>query len=106
MGPPPTDALQPGWLQHALDLGLAPVSPAGTIAFRVGDEEASLVGGRVVAGIAPDHDVFVEADPTGFYYLVAEGRHDGVRIQGDAVVLDQLIAAFAPRPEPSVAAPV
>ena len=50
IGPPPPDALADGWLLHALDLGLAPVSPEGRIAFRIGNEEASLVDGRVTAG--------------------------------------------------------
>ena len=29
LGPPPPDALGPGWLQHALDLGIGPVSGRG-----------------------------------------------------------------------------
>jgi DNA-binding HxlR family transcriptional regulator len=98
MGPPPTNALEPGWLQHALDLGLAPVSPRGRIAFRVGSEEASLVDGEVRSGIVADYDCLVEASPADFYYLIVEGRHEGVHIEGDAVVLDETVAAFAPRP--------
>jgi DNA-binding HxlR family transcriptional regulator len=101
LGPPPSDALVPGWLLHALDIGLSPVSPLGTIAFRVGDEEASLVEGVVRAGIADDYDVLVEADPTAFYYLIVEGNHNGVRIEGDRELLDRLIRAFAPAPLPA-----
>ncbi|MGH3507477.1 MAG: winged helix-turn-helix transcriptional regulator [Nocardioidaceae bacterium] len=97
IGPPPVDSLQPGWLEHALDLGLSPVSPEGTIAFRVGTEEASIVNGAVVSGIVPDHDLLVEAGPTDFYWLVVEGRRDNVTMDGDPAILDALIDAFAPR---------
>jgi DNA-binding HxlR family transcriptional regulator len=95
IGPPPEDALEEGWLLHALDLGLSPVSPEGRIAFRVGSEEASLVDGRVIAGIVDDYDLIVEADPVSFYYLVTEDRHDGVRVEGDPRVLEQLVCGFS-----------
>lgn len=98
LGPPPEDGLDEGWLQHALDLGLSPVSPDGRIAFRIGAEEASLVDGRVVAGVVPDYDLLVEADATAFYYLVIDGRQDGVRVEGDPMILNQLISAFAASP--------
>lgn len=104
MGPPPSDALEEGWLVHALDLGLAPVSPSGTIAFEVGEERASLVEGAVVPGIVEGYDVLVRADPTSFYHLVVNGRHDGVHIEGDALILDQLISAFAPHADARTAA--
>ena len=99
IGPPPLDKLEPGWLQHALDLGLSPVSPDGTISFRVGEEEASLVSGSVVPGVVADHDLLVEAEPAEFYFLVVEGRRDGVTMEGDPALMDQLIEAFAPRPD-------
>jgi DNA-binding HxlR family transcriptional regulator len=96
MGPPPLDALQPGWLPEALDLALSPVSPAGTIAFRIGDEEASLVDGAVVTGIAEDHDVLIESDAIGFYHLVVNRETEGVRIEGERDVLERLLEGFAP----------
>jgi hypothetical protein len=96
MGPPPLDALQPGWLRAALDLALSPVSPAGTLAFRIGDEEASLVDGTVVPGIAEEHDVLVESDAIGFYHLVVDHETEGVRIEGDRDVLERLLDGFAP----------
>jgi DNA-binding HxlR family transcriptional regulator len=96
MGPPPLDALEPGWLLEALDLALSPVSPAGTLAFRIGDEEASIVDGTVVAGIAAGHDVLVESDAIGFYHLVVNRESDGVRIEGDREVLERLLEGFAP----------
>jgi DNA-binding HxlR family transcriptional regulator len=98
MGPPPLDALEPGWLMHALDLALSPVSPSGTIAFRVGADEASLVDGVAVEGIVEDADVLVETDAIGFYNVVVNRQTEGVRIEGDAAVLERLLDAFAPSP--------
>ena len=100
MGPPPADALEEGWLLGALDLALAPDAPSGTLAFRIGAEEASLVEGTAVEGIAPDADVLVETDATGFYHLVVNRRSDGVRIEGDETVLQRLLDAFTPTAEP------
>ena len=50
LGPPPADALSEGWLVHALDLALSPLCRGATIAFRVGDEEASVVTRPPVQG--------------------------------------------------------
>ena len=94
IGPPPLDALEQGWLLEALDLALSPVSPPGRMAFRIGDEEASLVDGVVEAGLVEDPDVFVETDGIGFYHLVVNRQTDGVRIEGDHEVLERLIDAF------------
>jgi DNA-binding HxlR family transcriptional regulator len=96
MGPPPPDALEEGWLLGALDLSLAPDAPTGTLAFRIGAEEASLVDGVAVPGIAEDADVIVETDAVGFYHLVVDRQADGVRIEGDSAVLERLLDAFAP----------
>jgi DNA-binding HxlR family transcriptional regulator len=96
MGPPPLDALEEGWLIEALDLALSPISPQGTIAFRVGSEEASLVDGMAVPGLADDADVLVETDAIGFYHLVVNRQSEGVRIDGDAEKLELLLDAFAP----------
>jgi len=98
MGPPPLDALVPGWLVDALDLALSPISPAGRLAFRIGDEEASLVDGVARPGLVADPDVFVESDAIGFYHLVVNRQTDGVRIEGDFAVLERLIDAFGPKP--------
>jgi DNA-binding HxlR family transcriptional regulator len=96
MGPPPPDALEEGWLLGALDLALSSDAPTGTLAFRIGAEEASLVEGVAVAGIAEDADVIVETDAVGFYHLVVDRQADGVRIEGDSIVLERLLDAFAP----------
>jgi DNA-binding HxlR family transcriptional regulator len=98
MGPPPLDALEPGWLVDALDLALSPISPPGRIAFRIGEEEASLIDGVARQGLVDDPDVFVESDAIGFYHLVVNRQTEGVRIEGDAGVLETLIDAFAPSP--------
>jgi DNA-binding HxlR family transcriptional regulator len=96
MGPPPPDALEEGWLLGALDLALSSDAPTGTLAFRIGAEEASLVEGVAVPGIAEDADVIVETDAVGFYHLVVDRQADGVRIEGDSAVLERLLDAFAP----------
>ncbi len=96
MGPPPQDALAEGWLVGALDLALAPLCRGSRIAFRIGDEEASLVDGVVSPGIAEDADVLVEGDATRFYHLVVDRDSSGVRIEGDREVLERLVEAFAP----------
>jgi len=98
MGPPPLEALDPGWLVDALDLALSPISPVGRLAFRIGDEEASLVDGVARPGLVDDPDVFVESDAIGFYHLVVNRQTDGVRIEGDFEVLERLIDAFGPKP--------
>jgi DNA-binding HxlR family transcriptional regulator len=98
LGPPPPDALEPGWLVHALDLALSPLCRGNTIAFRIGAEEASLVDCRAVEGIADGYETLVEADAPGLYELVVNGRLDAVRIEGDPEPLERLIAGFAATP--------
>jgi DNA-binding HxlR family transcriptional regulator len=98
MGPPPLEALDPGWLVDALDLALSPISPAGRLAFRIGDEEASLVDGVARPGLVDHPDVLVESDAIGFYHLVVNRQTECVRIEGDFAVLERLIDAFGPKP--------
>jgi DNA-binding HxlR family transcriptional regulator len=100
LGPPPVDALNPGWLVGALDIALSPLAVPGRIAFRVGEEEASLVDGISVEGIVEDADVLVESDAIGFYHLVVNRQLDGVRVDGDGSKLLELLDAFAPTPLP------
>jgi DNA-binding HxlR family transcriptional regulator len=96
MGPPPAEGLQEGWLVNALDLALSPLCRGSKIAFRVGDEEASLVDCMATPGIVADYDVLVETDPTGFYHLFVDRKLDGVRIDGDVAALEPLLESFAP----------
>jgi DNA-binding HxlR family transcriptional regulator len=100
LGPPPLDALEDGWLVGALDISLSPLAVPGKLAFRIGEEEASLVDGLSVPGIVEDADVLVESDAIGFYHLVVNRQLDGVRIDGDGSKLLELLDAFAPRPLP------
>jgi DNA-binding HxlR family transcriptional regulator len=101
LGPPAPDDLHEGWLQQAIELALSASVQHGRIAFRVGEEEASLVDGRVVAGVLEDPDVFVETDERGFYELVVERRLDAARVEGDGELLQRLIDGFAPSPLPA-----
>ena len=96
LGPPPAESLQEGWLLGALDIAVSPVAGDVTIAFRIGDEEASLVEGRAVPGLAPVADAIVEGDAVGFYHLFVDGALDGVRVEGDFRIVEQLVSAFSP----------
>jgi len=100
LGPPPLDSLEEGWLVGALDIALSPLAVPGTIGFRIGAEEASLVDGEPIRGIAEEPDVLVESDAIGFYHLVVNRQLDGVRIEGDGSLLLKLLDAFAPTPAP------
>jgi DNA-binding HxlR family transcriptional regulator len=98
LGPPSAgDELFPGWLANALDTVVAPLAPPGRFEFRVGDEVASLVDGEVLDGPVHDPNVVVEGDPEGVYYMFIQRRLDGVSVEGDRGLLEQLIAA-APTP--------
>ena len=100
MGPPPPDALEEGWLLGALDLAVSPLADGMTVAFRIGSEEASLVDGRAVPGLAAVADAVVEGDAADFYHLFVDGALDGVRVEGDFRAVEQLVAAFTRTPEP------
>jgi len=98
LGPPTDDdELFPGWLENALDAMLAPVAPPGRFEFRVGDEVASLVDGEVHAGSTEQPDVLIEGDPEGIFWLFVERRSDGVSVEGNRELLEQLLQA-APQP--------
>ena len=97
LGPPPDEALRPGWLRNALEIALSPVAGSGRIAFRVGEEEASVVAGHATPGIVEDYDVLVETDANGFYRLLVDGSYDGVRVDGDRELLARAINAVGDR---------
>jgi hypothetical protein len=78
----------------------------GTIAFRVGDEEATVVGGEARAGIAEDADVLVETDEIGFYHLLVNRELEGVRVEGDLALLERAVSAVATAPLPVETLPV
>jgi DNA-binding HxlR family transcriptional regulator len=106
LGPPGDEVdLSPGWLPGALHTAVALVAPEGAIEFRVGEEVATIAAGEARAGAAEQPDVVVEADVRGFYHLLVDGDRSGVRIEGDATVLDRLLAALpsAQAPAPALA---
>jgi DNA-binding HxlR family transcriptional regulator len=100
LGPPPPEALEEGWLLGALDLAVSPLAGGMTVAFKIGDEEATLVDGRAVPGLAAVADAVVEGDPVGFYHLFVDGALDAVRIDGDFRAVEHLVAAFRPSAVP------
>ena len=94
--PQEDDELAPGWLESALDTVFAPVAPAGSLEFRIGDEVASIVEGEARPGPAAQPDVILEADTAAFYYLFVERRWEGVTVEGDCSLLERLLEAAAP----------
>jgi DNA-binding HxlR family transcriptional regulator len=94
--------LAPGWLPDALDTFFAPVAPEGSFEFRIGDEVAALVDGEAVAGSVADPDVLLEASPRAFYFLFVERRWDGIDVEGNRELLEQLLDAAAPVEGPLV----
>jgi hypothetical protein len=98
LGPPSEEEeLFPGWLANAIETALAPVAPPGRFEFRIGAEVASLVDGEANPGPIEAPDVVVEGDPEGLYRMFVERRLDGVEVEGDRRLLEQLIEA-APVP--------
>lgn len=105
LGPPSPDfSPEAGWLLHALGIAIGPLAPAGAIEFRLGDEHATLVDGIPRSGGVEDADVVVTTDAVGFYHLFVDGSWDGVEVEGDRELLEQLVAAVTPQPEPAAVA--
>ncbi len=94
LGPPTSaDDLEPGWLRGALRIALPPSCASGTVAFRIGDEQASVVDGDVVSGLSATADAVVEGDAAGFYRLMVDRDLDAVSIAGSAEAVRALISA-------------
>jgi len=97
LGPPPSDlAISPGWLEKALRTTVAAFAPDARIGFIVGDEQASLDSGVVVAGLIDDTDAVVSGSPGDLYALVILGDTRAVAITGDTAAVERLAAAVAP----------
>ena len=95
LGPPSLDnAPAPHWLEHALDTVFAPVAPAGSFEFRVGEDVASLVEGEARPGSLESPDVVVTApDPAAFYHLFVDRLWDDIEVEGDRDLLERLLDA-------------
>jgi DNA-binding HxlR family transcriptional regulator len=98
LGPPTaTDELFPGWLVNALDTVLAPLAPPGRFEFRVGDEVASVVDGKVQPGPIDKPDVLIEGDAVAVYHMFVDRNFDLVKIKGNRRLLNRLLDV-APAP--------
>jgi DNA-binding HxlR family transcriptional regulator len=107
LGPPSLDnAPAPHWLEHALETVFAPVAPAGSFEFRVGEDVASISEGEARPGALENADVTVTAtDPAAFYHLFVDRQWDEIEVQGDHELLERLLdAASAPATETAVPA--
>jgi hypothetical protein len=101
MGPPGNVDLDAGWLAGALQMAFPPSTSQTCVEFRIDDEVATLVGGDVSTGAAVDPDVVVAGTAAGFYHLVVDRDLAAVSIEGDAEMLQSLLAAL-PRPPPAL----
>ncbi len=91
LGPPsPDEDLYPGWLANALELW-ASRAPQGGLEFRIGDEIASIMDGEVRSGSVEQPDALVTGEPSDFFHLLIDGRLDGVAVEGDRGLLEQLV---------------
>ena len=94
LGPPSLDDLEPGWLPGALSIALPAGCVAGSVEFRIGDEVASLLDGEIVAGGTSTPEVVVSGDPASFYMLFVGRDPNAVDVEGDASVLERMLAAL------------
>lgn len=90
--------LEPGWLHGALRIALPATSTGSRIEFRIGDEVASVVDGEIVEGSIEDPHAIVSGDPAGFYRLMVDRSIDCVSVEGDARVVDALLASLPALP--------
>jgi DNA-binding HxlR family transcriptional regulator len=94
LGPPPVEALTPGWLERVLRLAVAPAAPDARLVFRCEGSVASLDGGDVRGGPVEDPAAEISCDARGFYRMAVDGDLDGVRIDGDRDAVERLVAAL------------
>jgi DNA-binding HxlR family transcriptional regulator len=106
LGPPPADAVEPGWLPGALRIALPLVD--GSIEFRIGGEVAHVSGTAAAPGPADAPDAVVEGDVQGFYHLLVDRDLNGVTIRGSRPAVEAVLAKLpplvsAPAAEPAAA---
>jgi DNA-binding HxlR family transcriptional regulator len=97
LGPPDEAELFPGWLENMLDNVLATIAPPGRFEFRVGDEVASVVDGKVQPGPIDKPDVLIEGDAVAVYHMFVDRNFDLVKIKGNRRLLNRLLDV-APAP--------
>lgn len=107
--PPPSDEhLTPGWLVQAVRLSVPADEcrlPDATIAFRSGEEEATL---RIAAGAVrvdgeadPDADAAIAGEPAAYYAWLAERDPSGLELDGDTELLERVLVDLIPQPLPA-----
>ncbi len=100
LGPPTsTEDLQPGWLPDALCIALPPRGTTDGIEFRIGDEVASVENGSIVEGPLEEPGAVVTSDAAGFFRLLVDRETDAVSIDGDAGVIEAMLAALPVPPQ-------
>lgn len=93
LGPPPPEALEPGWLVKALRTAVAPLVRGVSVGFRVEAEEASVVAGEAVASLPEGLDAVVTTDARGLYELFVHGELGTVEIEGDPAAVERVVEA-------------
>ena len=91
--PGPDDVMADGWLESALDVVFAPMAPPGSLEFRISGEVATIVDGVARAGSVESPDVLVEGEVAAMYDAFVEDRWDGLSVEGDRELVEQLFDA-------------
>jgi DNA-binding HxlR family transcriptional regulator len=94
LGPPPVEAVEPGWLPGTLRIALPPVD--GSVEFRIDGEVAHVAGTTAVPGPADAPDAVVEGSVSGFYHLLVDRDLDGVVIHGSRAAVEAVLAKLPP----------
>jgi DNA-binding HxlR family transcriptional regulator len=94
LGPPPAEAVEPGWLPGTLRIALPPVDDC--IEFRIDGEIAHLSGTTAVPGSASAPDAVVEGSVSGFYHLLVDRDLDGIAISGSRAAVEAMLAKLPP----------
>jgi len=94
--PAASGELEPGWLPGALRIALPFAGTGSRIEFRIGDENASVVGDTIVVGPIDSPDAVIVGDATSFYRLMVERDLEAVSLEGDPQVVRAMLDALPP----------
>jgi len=101
LGPPVArDDLEAGWLHGALRIALPTDTADARIEFRIGDEQAAIVDGKVVEGGIDHPDAVIVGEASDFYRLLVDRDLDAVSVEGNVDVVRALMECLPPRGEP------